>query len=114
VLATVLFGMVLAILNASVVNVAVPALREGSAVTYGQVQFVVAAYVLGYGVFLIRALDPALTRLLAFAVAGYPQAFPQITRMTTAWRPTHRCSVPHGRSSSGSSVPGWSRQGDEG
>jgi hypothetical protein len=83
VLATVLFGMVLAILNASVVNVAVPALREGSAVTYGQVQFVVAAYVLGYGVFLIRALDPALTRLLAFAVAGYPQAFPQITRMTT-------------------------------
>jgi MFS family permease len=53
VLATVLFGMVLAILSASVVNVAVPALREGLAATYGQVQFVVAAYVLGYGVFLI-------------------------------------------------------------
>lgn len=53
ILAVVLVGTFIAIVDVSIVNVAVPAIRRDLHAGYGEVEFVVAAYVLVYAVLLI-------------------------------------------------------------
>src|SRR5450631_754976 len=53
ILGVVLVGTFVAIVDVSIVNVAVPAIRRDLHASYGAVEFVVAAYVLAYGVLLI-------------------------------------------------------------
>jgi len=53
ILGVVLVGTFIAIVDVSIVNVAVPAIRRDLHASYGAVEFVVAAYVLAYGVLLI-------------------------------------------------------------
>lgn len=79
ILGVVLVGTFIAIVDVSIVNMAVPAIRRDLHASYGAVEFVVAAYVLAYGVLLITGGRPDdiygrrrlfLTGLAIFTIAS--------------------------------------------